>query len=109
MVSWCGAAYSANTDFTTLDENGCDERGGHTTVVPELLTSNKTLLLHLGPPSLLPVPTGLYLIYTSIQFYLSTFLGLCYVPSAASPTNPLPSTSLSHALTLASQLAKVDI
>ena len=33
-------------------------RAGHTTVVPELLTSSKTLLLHLGPPSLLPIPTG---------------------------------------------------
>ena len=35
------------------------------------------------------------------------FAGLCYVPSSTSPASPLPTTSLCHALALASQLAKV--
>ena len=84
-------------------------------MVPELLTTSKTLLLHLGPPSLLPVPTGLNLmshnsnlsIFQYSNFHLSIFEGLCYVPSSTSASNPLPTTSLCRALALASQLAKV--
>ena len=84
-------------------------------MVPELLTSSKTLLLHLGPPSLLPVPTGLNLmshnsnlsIFQYSNFHLSIFEGLCYVPSSTSASNPLPTTSLCRALACASHLAKV--
>ena len=55
-------------------------------MVPELLTTSKTLLLHLGPPSLLPVPTGLNLMshnsklsifqYFKIQSQISQYLNI---------------------------------
>ena len=62
-------------------------RAGHTTIVPELLAEAKVLILHLGPATALPLPTG-----------------LAYVPS--STASPLPSTSLARSLTIASLLAR---
>ena len=62
-------------------------------MVPELLTSAKILLLHLGPPSLLPVPTGLHLTCTIPQFYIH-FLSLHTLQASAMyhppPLQPLP-------------------
>ena len=63
-------------------------RQGHTTVVPELLTSARVLIVHLGP-ALLPYPTGL--LYVSEGAFL--------------PDTTLPTTNLQRTIGLATGLS----